>query len=205
MSENLDSHTDLLLLERMLDSRFRADAWNVFVDRYTMLFLRWFHGWSVDPAVIDDVFQEAMIRVFVSLKNFDRRHNGSFRSWLHVIAHRSWSELLNETRRQVAQRELDPAKAEKWLAAFSHQAKDDLMEMFDAWAREEILELAHMRVRRRVEVDVWETYRMIVMDHRSTVVVSEAMGIEKVKVYDRVSYVRKLIRGEIAEIEGVFD
>ena len=36
------SHTDLSLLERMGDSRYRADAWSVFVDRYTELFFTWF-------------------------------------------------------------------------------------------------------------------------------------------------------------------
>lgn len=189
----------------MADSRFRSEAWNVFVDRYARLFFRWFHDWAVDPHAIEDVFQDSMIRVFKSLKHFERQRNGSFRAWLRVIARRSWAELMSESNRQLAMRQLDPAMVEKWFAAGSQKAETELIELFDAWAREELLEMAHARVRRRVEPEVWETYRRIVTANESAAAVAKAMGIEKVKVYDRVSYLRKLIREEIAMIEGAQD
>jgi len=198
-------HTDLILLERMADSRFRSDAWRVFVDRYTRLFYRWFDDWAVDPQAIEDVFQDSMIRVFKSLDHFERQRNGSFRAWLRVIARRSWTELSIESNRRIALRQLDPAIVEKWLVVGSSQAENELIELFDAWAREELLELAHARVRRRVDPENWETYRRVVTAQEAPATVAKALGIDKSKVYDRVSYLRKLIREEMASIEGAND
>jgi RNA polymerase sigma factor (sigma-70 family) len=196
------SHTDLSLLERMGDSRYRADAWAVFVDRYTQLFFTWFKHWGVDPYSMEDVFQESMIRVLGDIKSFHHQRKGSFRAWLKALARNSWLQLIEDTHRQMAQREVDPIRVTNWGLLSQKNAANHLLELFDSWAAEEVLNLAMSRVRVRCTSDVWETYERISFRNESVSNVSVIMNIPSVQVYDRVSHIRKLIRIELAEMEA---
>lgn len=196
------SRTDLSLLERMGDSRYRADAWTVFVDRYTQLFFRWFKHWRVDPHSMEDVLQESMIRVLGDIKSFQHQRNGSFRAWLKILARNSWQQLVEDSKRQLAQREVDPIRVRNWGVLSSKLAESHLVELFNSWATEEVLALALNRARLRTTPDVWETYERISLKNEPVAEVAKGMNIQAVQVYDRVSHIRKLIRQEMAEIEG---
>ena len=196
------SHTHLSLLDRMGDSRYRAEAWPVFVDRYTRLLFDWFKHWSVDPNDMEDVLQESMMRVLGDLKSFHHKQKGSFRAWLKSLAHNSWMQLIEDTQRQMAQRETDPVRARNWGLISTKIAANQLMELFDAWATEEVLILAIGHVRQRSMPEVWETYERISLNREPVAQVALVMKLQPVQVYDRVSHVRKLIRQELAELEG---
>lgn len=203
LNQKSHSHTDLSLIQRMGDSRYRAEAWAVFVDRYTRLFFVWFKHWGVDPHVMEDVLQESMMRVLGDLKSFHHQHKGSFRAWLKSLAHNSWMQLIEDTERQLAQRENDPVRVRNWGLISSKIAANHLMELFDAWATEEVLSMAMAHVRQRSSPDVWMTYERISINHEPVAQVALAMNIQPVQVYDRVSHVRKLIRQELAELGGL--
>lgn len=195
-------HTDLSLLERMADSRYRADAWGVFVNRYTQLFFIWFKHWGVDPHSMEDVLQESMIRVLGDIKSFEHQRKGSFRAWLKVLARNSWLQLVEDSQRQLAQREVDPIRVRNWGLISSKIAANHLVELFNSWATEEVLALAMTRVRVRSTPDVWKTYERISIHNETVAQVAHDMNIQAVQVYDRVSHIRKLIRQELAAIEG---
>lgn len=199
----MPSQTDLSLLERMRDSRLRADAWVSFVDRYTRILFGWFKHWGVDPHSMEDVTQECMMRVLGNSKNFRHEKQGSFRAWLKCLAHRSWLQVQKDTERQLAQREADPARAQAWNSIGSGCAANHLMDLFDAWATEELLNRSMSRVRRRIHTETWETFENIFLKNEPVELVAQAKSISVVQVYNRVSHVRKLIRQELAEIEGL--
>lgn len=201
MSHPSSKNTDLSLLGRMGDSRFRAEAWAIFVDRYKRLFFLWFKHWGVNPHDMEDVLQESMMRVMGGLKSFHHMHKGSFRAWLKTLAYSSWMQLIEDTQRQLAQRETDPVRAQNWGLISTKLAANHLMELFDAWATEEVLNLALAHVRQRSSPEVWETYERISLNSEPIAQVALAMNIQPVQVYDRVSHVRKLIRQELAELE----
>ncbi|RLT16723.1 MAG: sigma-70 family RNA polymerase sigma factor [Planctomycetota bacterium] len=85
LNELSHSHTHLSLLDRMGDSRYRADAWSVFIDRYTELFYLWFKHWGVDPHAMEDVLQESMVRILGNIDSFHHNRHGSFRAWLKTV------------------------------------------------------------------------------------------------------------------------
>jgi hypothetical protein len=80
-----DQNTDLSLLERLGDSRYRSHAWSEFIDRYTFLIFDWLRRWDVDPHSMEDVLQETLMRILGNIKSFERRQNGSFRAWLKQL------------------------------------------------------------------------------------------------------------------------
>lgn len=196
------TQTDLSLLERMGDSRYRSRAWKEFLHRYTRLFYAWFRRWGVEPQSMDDVLQETILRVLGNLKSFEHRRHGSFRAWLKTLAHSSWKQLVADTNRQLAQREADPQRSAPWVRLESRMAEESLMLLFDEWATEEILNMAHSRVERRTDPETWATYRMVVLEERPVESLIETSGIAVGTVYSRLFRVRRMLQEEMAELDG---
>lgn len=202
MQETQRTQTDLSLLERMGDSRYRSRAWKEFLHRYTRLFYAWFRRWGVEPQSMDDVLQETILRVLGNLKSFEHRRHGSFRAWLKTLAHSSWKQLLADTTRQLAQREADPQRSAPWVRLESRMAEESLMLLFDEWATEEILNMAHSRVEQRTDPETWATYRMVVLEERPVESLIETSGIAAGTVYSRLFRVRRMLQEELAELDG---
>lgn len=202
MIDNHSAQTDLSLLARMGDSRFRSQAWSDFLERYTRVFFAWFRHWGVDPAIMEDVFQETTIRVLGDIRMFEHRRDGSFRAWLHVLARNAWQQLIRDAERAGAGH-----KAKFWLAVKSRQldtnkAERHLIELFDLMATRELVDLAHSRVRLRVDPEIWETYRLVVLQQTPVPEVLAAQEITAAALYNRIYRVRKLLKEEMDRLEG---
>jgi RNA polymerase sigma factor (sigma-70 family) len=202
LDEQNHSQTDLSLLDRMGDSRYRSDAWAVFVNRYTRLFIAWFRRWGVDPHTMEDVLQETLMRVLSDIKFFERRKHGSFRSWLKTLAHNSWSQLIIDTERQLAQRDIDPARVQNWGLLRTKSAEEHLMKLLDDLANKELLSMAHSRVRLRVDLQTWETYRGVVMEQSAIPDVAATLMIPASQIYSNIFRVRRMLKEELQELDS---
>ena len=197
------SHTDLSLLERMGDSRYRAEAWGEFVARYTRLFVLWFRRWGVDPHTMEDLIQETLVRVLGDIRHFQRRKHGSFRAWLKTLAHNSWNQLMADTERQLAQRTpADPARAQNWAVLSSKNAENHLMQLLDELATQELLSMAHSRVRQRVDPQTWQTYQKILIDQVPISQVADSLQIPASQIYSSIFRVKRMIREELSELDS---
>jgi RNA polymerase sigma-70 factor (ECF subfamily) len=185
----------------MSDSRYRSQAWASFIQCYTRLFFIWFKNWGIEPSSMHDVLQETLLRVLGEIKFFERHRQGSFRAWLKALARNSWKQLVEDTERQLAQREVEPHRAQNWQRISSKLAENQLEMLFDAWATQEILEMASSQVRRRTSQEIWETYERVCLRKEPVATVAASMKIEAAQIYDRVSHVRKMIRQEMADYE----
>lgn len=194
--------TDLSLLERMGDSRYRSQAWADFLERYTRLFFAWFRRWGVDPAMMEDLLQETMIRILCDIKGFEHQKSGSFRAWMRVLARNSWNQLLLDGERGGAQRKFDLARAAEVGLLKSKRAKDNLLELFDMMATRELVDMAHSRVRLRVDADTWETYRLVTLQQKAADEVSLLQKINITQIYNRIYRVRKLLKEEMETLDG---
>jgi RNA polymerase sigma factor (sigma-70 family) len=202
LDEQNHSQTDLSLLDRMGDSRYRSDAWAVFVNRYTRLFIVWFRRWGVDPHTMEDVLQETLMRVLSDIKFFERRKHGSFRSWLKTLAHNSWSQLIIDTERQLAQRDIDPARVQNWGLLRTKSAEEHLMKLLDDLANKELLSMAHSRVRLRVDLQTWETYRGVVLEQSAIPDVAATLMIPASQIYSNIFRVRRMLKEELQELDS---
>lgn len=202
MQEKSSIHTDLSLLERMGDSRYRSQAWLDFLDRYTRLFFAWFRHWGVEPACMEDVLQETMIRILGDINGFEHQRAGSFRNWMRTLAHSSWAQFVKDTQRQLAQRQIKakhPAQVEN---LFSKVAERHLMDLFDELATSEILDTAYSAVRRIVDTETWETYYLVNLQKQSVEEVMASQKITSTQVYNRIYRVRKHLKEEIEKLDS---
>lgn len=196
------AETRVSLLQRMSDPRQRADAWNVFLDRYANLIYAWCRHWGVDPVTEEDVLQETMVRVLNAIDFFERRRTGSFRLWLKTLAQSSWLELQRQKMRQMADRDTTDRGKMIWDGPTSKEGYDHLTELCDAWATQEILEMAAVRVRDRVGESTWMTYVMLVDAQRTIEQVTESFGISTKQAYNRLFRVRRYLKQEIETLDG---
>ena len=195
------TQTDLSLLERMGDSRYRTQAWTDFLDRYTRLFFAWFRRWGVDPHTMEDVLQETMIRVLADLKHFEHHKQGSFRAWLRTLAQHSWSQLFKDAERQLAQRGNNTTQAGNWHGLASKAAENHLLDLFNAMATRELLAMAHARVRHRVDEETWKTYNLVAIEHKSVDEVLQSLKITHTQLYNRLFRVRRMLKEELEELD----
>lgn len=202
MGDESNYATDLSLLERMGDSRYRNQAWLDFLDQYTRLFFSWFRSWGVDPVIMEDVLQETMIRILGDLESFEHQRSGSFRAWMRTLARNSWSQFVSDSERQLARSKPDTDVFERIEKLSSKIAQNHLMELFDAMATREILDMAHSHVRRQVDAETWETYSLVTLQYRSAHEVMESLKIDATTLYNRIYRVRRMIREEMKKLNG---
>jgi DNA-directed RNA polymerase specialized sigma24 family protein len=196
-------NTDLSLIQRLGDSRYRSQAWSEFLERYTRLFFSWFRHWGVEPSIMEDVLQETMIRILGDIRGFEHQNSGSFRSWMRALAHNSWNQLLLDAERHLAQRKVSPLQAQHLNLLHSRVAENHLIELFDLMAARELVDLAHSRVRSRVDAETWETYSLITLQHKQVADVTESQKITTTQLYNRIYRVRKLLKTELENLESL--
>lgn len=156
----------------------------------------------MNPSIEEDVLQETMVRVLNSIDFFERRRTGSFRRWLRELAHSSWLQLHRERERQLAERNATAHGMNAWDGLTSKEGHDQLIEAFDAWATQELLELAMTRVRDRVCLETWTTYEMLAVELRSIEEVTEASGISTEQAYNRLFRVRRYLKQEYEALDA---
>ena len=202
MQEKTYTQTDLSLLERMGDSRYRSQAWLDFLDRYTRLFFTWFRQWGVDPACMEDVLQETMVRILGDINRFEHQGSGSFRTWMRTLAHNSWSQLVKDTKRQMAQRQIKAIHPAQIDNLCTKLAERHLMDLFDELATSELIDTAYSYVRRKIDPETWETYFLVNFQNISVEDVMASQNINSTQVYNRIYRVRKLLKEEMEKLDS---
>lgn len=97
--ETVAGLTSLSLLDRARGAD--PEAWQRLVALYTPLVEIWGHRDGLSGTEIEDAKQEVFLAVHQSLSRFERRKDGSFRSWLRSVTR---SKVIDLQRRRGAER-----------------------------------------------------------------------------------------------------
>jgi len=97
--ETMAGLTSLSLLDRARGAD--PEAWQRLVALYTPLVEIWGHRDGLSGTEIEDAKQEVFLAVHQSLTRFERRKDGSFRSWLRSVTR---SKVIDLQRRRGAER-----------------------------------------------------------------------------------------------------
>ena len=115
-----------------------------------------------------------------------------------TIAHRAWCDLL-DSRKAATTGSGDSAV----LGLLnSVEAREDLLKHLDSECQRELLEAAMNQVRQRVESNTWEAFRLTAQEGLPGAETALRLGLQVAAVFKAKSRVQKMIREEVAKLEG---
>jgi RNA polymerase sigma-70 factor (ECF subfamily) len=169
-------------------------AWRRLVQLYSPLVQHWCRRAGVVPDAVADVAQEVFLSVSVSLVDFERQREGSFRKWMRGIARH---KALDHFRRRKG----EPAavggdKAQDLIAGLPEQNDPDAEadEVSDLYRR--ALEL----IRGQFEEKTWRAFWRVAVDGYPTDVVAAELGLSAVAVRVAKSRVLARLREDLSEL-----
>jgi RNA polymerase sigma-70 factor (ECF subfamily) len=199
MRDAPDLRTSATLLGRLRNQPADQTAWSEFVDRYGPKIYEWCRRWNLQDADARDVTQAVLATLCIKMRHFTYDPTLSFRGWLRTLTHHTWYDLVSSRRLTlvgVGAEGEDPGLLE------SLEARDDLIARLDAQFDRELLEEATIRVRLRVEPHTWEAFRLTAVEGMSGASVAEQLRLKVATVFKAKSKVQKMLREEIARLEG---
>jgi RNA polymerase sigma factor (sigma-70 family) len=191
--------TSLTLLGRLRRDPKDQAAWSEFVARYGPRILQWCRGWGLQESDAQDVTQDVLLKLNGLMARFVYDSSGSFRGWLKTLAHHAWRDLAVERRRSglgVGDRRVSELLG-------SLQAGDGLLEQLDAEFRQEVMDRAIERVRRRVSERTWDAFRLTALEGLSGSAAAGRLEMKIARVYGARSEVKGMIREEVRKLEGL--
>ena len=162
--------------------------WDRFHNVYDPAIRRWLRHWGLQPADVDDIAQDVLVRLFQKLPNFTYDPARSFRGWLKTVVHNVWHDFATSRRRKSG------ASADGLTEV---PARDDLARRLEETYDQELLELAMTDVKGRVAPTTWEAFERTAIGLEPPQAVADALGIGVELVYVHKSKVTKLIRESI--------
>lgn len=184
-----DPSTCISLLEEVRDPA-DAEAWRVFVDRYTPLVYGYCRQRGLQEADARDVTQNVFLAVSRAMRSFTYdRTRGRFRSWLGTITCREIRRYLSWVNRlRHAAGELHPAMAELDGELESHWDTE-----FAAY----LFRRAAQQVRPAFADDVWRAFELTWMQDEAPADVARQLHRPVAWVYKAKFRVLKRLRSEV--------
>jgi RNA polymerase sigma-70 factor (ECF subfamily) len=198
MGSLYDSGTRITLLGRLRRDPTNQAAWDEFVEHYGGKIYVWCRKWNLQEADAQDVTQNVLLKLAQKMREFTYDPGRSFRAWLKTLAHHAWSDFL-EAKQRPGLGSGDSHVAE---VLHSTQAREDLHKQLEEEFDRELLEQAMLRVRLRVAPQTWEAFRLTTLEGLSGAEASTRIPMQVAQVFVAKRRVQKMLREEIAKLEG---
>jgi RNA polymerase sigma factor (sigma-70 family) len=197
MAEEVPSATDTSLLVRLGRNPLDETAWRDFVKRYGRRIYIWCRQWQLQEADAEDVTQNVLVILAEKMREFTYDPTGSFRAWLKTVTQHAWSKYVASQQR--AGRGSGDSQVLPLLQSL--ESRDDLAAKLEEEFDRELLELAMVRVARRVETHTWRAFQLLALEGVSGAEAAAQLSISVALVYVAKSRVQKLIQEEIRQLE----
>jgi RNA polymerase sigma-70 factor (ECF subfamily) len=193
---NFAVQTSPTLLERLRQAPADQAAWTEFVRRYGPRVYRWCRRWQLQEADAQDVTQAVLVKLSDKMRTFSYDPAGSFRAYLKTVTRYAWCDFLEAREPAAAAGGSDIRRRLEAL-----EAGDDLVHRLSDQFDQEIFEQAQERVKRRVEPQTWEAFRLTAMEQLSGAEVAGQLGLKVATVFKAKSKVQRMLQEEIAHLE----
>lgn len=190
-----DSLTRTALLRELQDQAPPVQAWSSFVDNYGPMILNWYLRWGLPRQDAEDMTQEALLRVYQKISQFQHRGPFTFRGWLRTVAKSIWLTAWRR-RKSLATHGLLPGNSPE-LDLLSASMRSRQIDEFEQIAQAELLNLAIERVRGRVRESSWQAFELIHYQGLTIDEVCERLRLTKASVYLASSRIRRMILSEV--------
>lgn len=195
MTRASELRTSATLLERVRQYPPDEEAWAIFVGRYAGKIHAWCRRWKLREADAEEVTLRVLAKLVEKMRTFTYDPDRSFRAWLKTVTHHAWKDYLRG--------EHPAALGSDFLDGLSRPgAFDDFADALREEFDRALLEEAMARVQLRVEAKTWEAFRLLAFEQRPGKEVADRLGMEIATLYVAKSRVQKMLREEIARLEG---
>ena len=194
MSSSTDSQTSLTLMDLLRRYPKDAGAWDRFVRRYRPKIYGWCRDRGLQEADAEDVAQDVIAILTRKMASFRYDPSRRFHAWLKTITYHALSDLIASRGRAIGERPTSFLE--------NIEARASLEKGLDELCDRELLELAIARVRQRVAAPTWEAFRLTTFEGHSGAEASRLLGIPVASVFVCKHRVQKMLREEIARLEG---
>ena len=166
--------TSIGMLNR-LNLQKSPEAWESFVNLYGPLLYRWNLKSGLSSEDSKDVSQEVLLHVFKTVHTFERRFNGSFRSWLNRINYFKMMQFKSLQKKQFDNR-------------LGHYNLNKLTELVDnkSWAEDYCL-VVFNRALAVIESEIgyrdWQIFQKAFLNNESPEEVAAELKCSKRVVY----------------------
>jgi RNA polymerase sigma-70 factor (ECF subfamily) len=199
MSKSPVPGSSTLLVNRLLVCPGDAEAWDLFVRRYSGPIYQWCRRHRLQDADAQDVTQTVFAALLRRLQTFDRSR-GRFRGWLYRVV----QNCVRDWHANPAQHHERGTQGVRVLLA-SEPARRDLEERLNEEFDREALEAAEMTVRLLVTSHCWDAYQLCCKQGLAPRHASEKLGIPAGHASKYALRVRDMVARQIALVEGVPD
>lgn len=158
-----------------------------FLEKYKPLLMNVARSRGLDETNAEDVAQEALRKMLVGFKQFQRERKGSFRAWLRTIAHSSTVDWFRGQARLEKTIALECAREVPAKIAVEYQT--------------DLMEAAIRKVRLELHPRTWEMFERVRLNREPARVVAESMGLRLVTIYNGAQRVNDRLR----ELYNQFD
>lgn len=190
------------LLSRVRDIN-DAEAWRDFVADYGPLILKWCAKHGLQESDSADVVQDVLTRLITAMQTFEYNPGrGRFRGWLKTVTQNAIADFV-ESRQRPGEGSGDSIVG-RILEAF--EAPDSVAELsraFEQQAEIELLREAEARVKLRVKPNTWDAWRLSIREEMKAPEIAKLLKLGVADVYVARSRVSKMLKEEIARIDGL--
>jgi RNA polymerase sigma-70 factor, ECF subfamily len=188
--------TSVSLLDRLKVARPDASDWQRLQGIYLPLIRRWLARVPGLGDEADDLAQEVFVVVIRELPRFERRREGSFRSWLRKVT-------VNRTRSHWRRRRRMPAVGLDPAAGFLNQLEapnGDLAREWDQDHDRHVFERVLAIVQPDFQPTTWEAFRRFALDGQPAARVADEFGMTENAVLQAKSRILKRLRAEAGDL-----
>jgi RNA polymerase sigma-70 factor (ECF subfamily) len=189
------SETSATLLGRVGQTPADAPAWDEFVHRYGPLIYTWCRRWQLADPDAEDVTQNVLLKVFSRMSKFEYDPQRSFRAWLKTVTHHAWRDYVN------AKHHAGQCNGNSTVRREVENRQPHVRRCLQDLDRE-LLVKAIARVRKRVAAHTWEAFRLLMYDGLPATDVGHRTGMRPSAVWVAKNKVLRMLREEIARLNG---
>lgn len=181
------------LLARLLEPEPDPSSWAEFVRCYRTQIHNWCRAWGLQETDADDVTQSVLVRLLRKLRRFRYDPARSFRGWLRTVTY----NVCQDWRAEAATQPAGTGDTGIYRLLASAAARDDLANRIEAEYAREMLNVAMLRVRRRVQPHTWAAFYQTAVESRGAPEVAAELQISLANLFVYRARVRKMLIEEL--------
>jgi RNA polymerase sigma-70 factor (ECF subfamily) len=190
--------TSLSLLERARDHD--RSAWERLAELYYPLVARWCWQAGMSGPDAADVGQEVFLAVATRISAFERRQEGSFRSWMRAITRSKIADHLRQA--SSGPRPEGGSEARRWLELIPADGPIDRSAPPDSGDHDVLYRRAVRLIMGEFEERTWMAFWQVTVEGRDPAEVAAGLGTSRNAVYLAKARVLKRLRDEF---QGLID